>query len=374
MFKYIMSFISIIKNFIISIIAEPFLNKIDENALRLDDQWSQRLTNLFTNTRVSCYIVNDNTTINARTLPGIPSTNTFFKALILHDFNSERYNVTFNFLPIYYINSVLDIFMNIINGTIQSIRYGNGTVSIDPITKKADIGILEVTCYVSSGLINNKDLTQDEIIACLLHEVGHNTVLLLNGIEEFIDKAQTVFIYKIFLDVVKAAYYGIFTNESDTFNTILKTVFICVCSFVALKLINSYLCNKQELYADSIAAQLGYGPAIRSLLKKIAPSSTMLKTFRKYAVRSSDSILEKAMKSFYNFVMVPINRSFATHPDVLSRVHNINHNIKKYREMQNVLKNPRHSISNNTIGWNSYGSVNNNNLVRTFVGIMSGEF
>lgn len=139
---------------------------------------------------------------------------------------------------------------------IKVVHNDNGQVTMS---------IKNINLYISDSFL--EILTKDEAIAILLHEIGHNTQLMLHTTDIIIDFWKPIIIGYI-------GYTGIFKvikNEDTHIPTIalndafLKMIFL----FILISIVFTYLSRRQEIGADTFAVKCGYGEELESTLKKM---------------------------------------------------------------------------------------------------------
>ena len=253
-----------------------------------DQYYSDKLTNMFENTKVTVFNITSKQP-NAYTLIGNP--------LIYQNlFFIKFYNILQLILPftIYFI--LIKFIFQIIAIIRKQIEYSsnNGKLLFNPSTKKFSFPISDMTIFISSSLKDILDNNENEIIAVLLHEVGHNIQMLDNilskivtvgtvtvlGTYNFIDllKWSYDYLYKYWknTDTIPKAirdYYIFKINNGEYTNSMLnsfyflvaKTIFLCfICSFII-----TIITRKMEIGADEMAIKLGYGNNLYEAIHKL---------------------------------------------------------------------------------------------------------
>lgn len=216
------------------------------------DKISAQMTSLFINTKVNV-IVYASKTPQAFTFPGAP-------VLTKHSILLRLKNLSF-YLPALGQTIFMMLEMMIMNETIRSaILYKNPKVSIDPCTGKIRCSLNEVTCYVSSSLIDLLREDDDEVLAVLLHEVGHNMQVSYYLLSRLLGVGSLLSVSVLFL--VAAASGG----GDDAMAVFLVSMLLLIGTS---HLLLAYMSRRQEIVADEFAIKCGYGNAMSRAIKKL---------------------------------------------------------------------------------------------------------
>lgn len=217
------------------------INRINENL-----QISQDISNLFTNSKIHVYIY-DSKVPNAFTIPGFVADNISIRTALFIQIPIIGYI----FVLFIKIKAMISRYSKVFSSTYKDnlLTYNNG---------KFDIPIDEISVFIASVLIEG--LTDDEIIAILLHEVGHNTQVTINVISELIGLT--------FCGMSIGSILGILDDKSPYNGRLPIFIGIFILSLVGL-FFYKYYRRRQEVYADEFAIKCGYGNALNSALTKI---------------------------------------------------------------------------------------------------------
>lgn len=164
-----------------------------------------------------------------------------------------------------------------------------------------------LTVYVSNGLIIRDNLTPRELLATILHEIGHNFDVSKYHLVEYVTQAIATLGFSIFeyrtysdsIDDIKTQYYDNISKEENKFyknnrqrenynkktdrriklNSIIDTwvatpilkalqsaATIILSPFIQITQLGS---KKSEIFADSFATAYGYGTDLISALNKL---------------------------------------------------------------------------------------------------------
>ena len=166
---------------------------------------------------------------------------------------------------IFPIGPVMATFLMSLESFIRSGFYmiSNATINseykFNPHSKVADIGIPYIKCFITTKLLSM--ITDDEIDAVLMHEIGHNAPVLQLCI----------------LSALKtSAYGGMFAtlipaiDHNNINNSLAGGMFIFFTFLVILlAVIEHYYDKRFEIYADTFAVNMGYGSQLASALRKM---------------------------------------------------------------------------------------------------------
>ena len=236
---------------------------------------SNKMTSLFTNTRINVYVY-DSKVPNAFAMPGVAVRNPYVIKLYS----------SIHFIPVIggVLSKIFMLFLDIMKvGTLLTADGANGRLDYDPNTGKFTMSLKEVTIYIASSAIVLLE-NDDEVIAFLLHEVGHNTMILLNILSEFSHVTLGGFTLGALFNRLYLAYqypgYDPYwqNNDDNTIASSLRSIATDGSDFALLKIILvcyaisyalSYLSRRQEVYADEFAIKCGYGEQLEKAIKKL---------------------------------------------------------------------------------------------------------
>lgn len=227
------------------------------NGHKINKEYSRKLTNLFENTKVNVIEVYAGYP-NAWTFPGAPETSNFME----YPFITE-------FLPFAFICQLME---RIENG-VKDVVYNGGKCVYNPKTNKLNLSVKEVTVYVTTRLLN--DLSNKEVIAVLLHEVGHNTQTAVSVIEQLGSLILLLMFLRRGVPQLLDYYNNIKTNY-DNNNQHVKGVLTTILFFIStllllmfIKYMPTFLRLRQEIYSDEFAIKCGYGKEMESATRKL---------------------------------------------------------------------------------------------------------
>lgn len=217
------------------------------------DKISSQMTSLFTNTKVNVIVYASKIPMSF-TFPGAP-------VLTKHSILLRLKNLSF-YLPALGQTIFMMLEMMIMNETIRSaILYKNPKVSIDSRTGKIRCSLNEVTCYVSSSLIDLLREDDDEVLAALLHEVGHNMQVSYYLLSKLLSAGSLLSVSVLFLFAAASGGGG-----DDAMAVFLVSMLLLIgTSYLLL----SYMSRRQEIVADEFVIKCGYGNAISRAIKKL---------------------------------------------------------------------------------------------------------
>mgnify|MGYP000929171782 CR=1 FL=1 len=220
---------------------------------------SLRLTNtmtaLFSNTKVQVFVYKSDKP-NAFTFPGEPVLGPYKQTMWIAGVTAARLN------PL-----ILVIFLVLMNveKLKNALLHGAFLIHFNESTKKIDISTRNVTCYVASSLIDM--MAEDELKAVLLHEVGHNTMIMLSVLDFVTNVLWTMsigtFLYSMF--------NGEFQREirDNTNMRINELSFALGITATVSFILSIFLRRRQEVKSDEFAIKCGYGNALSRAIKKL---------------------------------------------------------------------------------------------------------
>lgn len=217
---------------------------------------SDRISSRFVNTRVDVYLA-EMEVPNAFTFPFREYTSTSLFSMIRN---------------IFVIGPIVDAFWGSLEGTIRS---GIQLIARDepteffPSKNQADIHVPRVKCFIAKQLVEM--LSQNELDAILIHEVGHNTHVM-----------QQCILYAI-ATVTFGSWFTAIVNSGEE-----RLSLLCFMMFLNILLIvlNLYMGRKFEIHSDDLAIKMGYGRYLADALRKLN---------REDAARIESYIKEKKM-------------------------------------------------------------------------------
>lgn len=239
-----------------------------------DKKLSTYMTSLFTNTKINVMIyVSKNP--NAYTFPGVPKITKYSILLKLRNISA-------------YIPIIGQTIFAIIEGLIlresfesATLFSGDTNVSIDKSTGKIKCDIKEVTCYISTAMI---DLLRDDneaLAAVILLEVGHNLQIVYYAVKRLQSIGYIALLSGLVAIMIPTAI--------DNPNTIPPMILMLLILFGIGYIFFTYAARRQEIIADEFAIRCGYGNALARALRKL------------HAYLYDSSIKTKAVQNF-NFV------------------------------------------------------------------------
>lgn len=208
------------------------------------------MTSYFTNTKVNVYKIN------------MESPNAFALPLMNYGANPKIVNALFK-IPIIgqVFHTLIFSIESIIRGILLYNKNKNIETSFDTINNKATLNIPIVNIFVSDKLLSMLD--DKEIIAVLMHEVGHNTVI----IQSILLELQNSFLYA---SLISLGYVSTQAYYDDSY----RNTSILLCILVILALVLKVCKGKEyeklhELHSDDFAILMGFGKELISALKKL---------------------------------------------------------------------------------------------------------
>ena len=216
---------------------------------------STMMTSLFKNTKIDVLVYKSNRP-NAFTFPGEPVLGPNKQALWIASATAAKFN------PI--IMVIFLVLMNI-EKLKNALLHGAFKIYFDPTDKKIDISTRNVTCYVASSLVDMMD--DEELKAVLLHEVGHNTMIMLSILNFVSSFLFTVSIGTMMYAVFDGSFaHQLYENTRIRVDDLIAALGITsVVSFI----LSIFLRRRQEVKADEFAIKCGYGNALSRAIKKL---------------------------------------------------------------------------------------------------------
>ena len=223
---------------------------------------SLRLTNtmtaLFSNTKVQVFVYKSDKP-NAFTFPGEPVLGPYKQTMWIAGVTAARLN---QFNPL-----ILVIFIVLMNveKLKNALLHGAFLIRFNESTKKIDISTKNVTCYVASSLIDM--MAEDELKAVLLHEVGHNTMIMLSVLNFVTNVLCTMSIGTFLYSMFDGQFHReIRDNTNMRINELSFALGIkATVSFI----LSIFLRRRQEVKSDEFAIKCGYGNALSRAIKKL---------------------------------------------------------------------------------------------------------
>jgi len=142
------------------------------------------------------------------------------------------------------------------------VKHSKPTISIDPITKKINFSVPEITCYVSTGLIDMLS-NDDETLAVLLHEVGHNSMIMLYILDTLLSIAYVNIYFMMMALVLSTVISG--QSDSSLGEFVMLLLLLCGVTYVIM----AFISRRQEVKSDEFAIKCGYGNALSRAIKKL---------------------------------------------------------------------------------------------------------
>ena len=208
---------------------------------------------------------------------------------------------------------------------------------------------------VSSGLIEYMD-NDDQIIAALLHEVGHNTLILENIIDILVNSTIKIAGGITILDLILwsitiISKHNISTETMDllkqgsvnTYNSLLKqhetqyslkllaslVLLLCFITFISM-----YFKRRQEIYADEFAIKCGYGKPLYDAVVNINKHGLLRKNKGKFMKINGFNIFDYVLYIlngiFGNLINVLSMFKLGAYPDAKTRERYIKEKTEQY--------------------------------------------
>ena len=183
-------------------------------------------------------------------------------------------------------------------------------------TGKLKMKLKQVTC-----------LEDDEIIASVLHEVGHNTMILFNVISTIAGGA---------LGGTFLSFFSRFKDSSTKGTIEQASVFSSVATLglmvLAFQIIVAYMNRRQEIKSDMFAIKCGYGEAMARAIEKVYNAKTNKEIFQNTIKDTNflDTILHYVIKIItiiYNFFS---KFRVTGYQDIKNRIATIKHNTEVF--------------------------------------------
>ena len=278
----------------------------------------KKMTSLFTDTKVHVFVYASKF-INAFTIPGVnKAASPFF--IFMRQF--EKIFPPLRFLNVFGYAEMW--------GSAISLGNKRNDICIwNPETKKITMSLKEVTVYASSSLIAM--CTDDEVTAVLLHEVGHNTMIMQAILKDIIAGSGAVsvvyyFIIKLWESIKKGEY-------NDFLSELAKVGIFNGVLILAFFVLYYYMARRHEVKADEFAIKCGYGEHLLSFEKKVNQMDLYDNPFtskRFPGFNVVDRILNAILR-LYNWIgnlMAAVG--LEAHPAVWTRVRQIEEKTKMY--------------------------------------------
>lgn len=246
---------------------------------------SDHMTNLFTGTKINIYIY-DSKIPNAFTFPGAPE----MKPVIHKILNFCSFFSVFGTLVSRWIIIGIDIisFKNYLLHT----KGNNELLIYHPESDKFETSLEEVTAYISSSII---ELFEDrEITAILLHEIGHNTKILLTILTD----AANLTVSGLTIGGIVNAFRMKKETAYEENNISHSLLYIILLAFT-ITFIVKYLRRRNEIHADEFAIKCGYGKESASAHEKIREyilKNSFFGNFKNLSFNFFDKILHSLLK------------------------------------------------------------------------------
>ena len=314
----------------------PAISNIEQ-----DYNLSRDMSNLFVDTNVNVFVYNSKI-LNAFTFPGAPQLGRFVNIIWLQQYLGKFGVIISNIIGIIVAVSIgIKLFGAGLTST-HSLEYNSSL-------NKMKMPIKDVTVYISSGLIES--LNNNEIKAVLLHEVGHNTMIVASIISNIITISIGGF---NILWLIKYIYdnHDYVKDNSDDLNltlqssygsfyieTLAQLVFIVIiCQFIS-----QWGRRRQEVYADEFAIKMGFGSYLESAMVKM---NTHYLSFTKPSVIKLN-FFDKLIY-YYNKVLFIFDNYFfklfhlGGYPDATTRVNMIHRKTENFDNSDQNIDRTRH--------------------------------
>ena len=236
---------------------------------------SNEVTKLFKNTKVNVYIYQS----KKANIIGIPGANKNITPEMLRNeaardaeiaqMNAALFAASNNggiFMPITPNSGTL--YESVANSVNNVNKDGSETKLIfDPINKKLDINVEEVTVYISSNYINCME-HDDEIIAAILCEISKNTILFKKYIQ---DKTLNISLTLLTIVSVCLSTINLFKSINnlnsnvetyEAINIISPFILSIIGPMMLYIVISIYLNKRRNIEYDEFVIKCGYGDAL----------------------------------------------------------------------------------------------------------------
>lgn len=241
--------------------------------INYNDKISTLVTNLFKNTKIHVYIF----TSKKALLIGIPGANKNVTPELLRQEaarDAQMNQVNTAMIASAAINK--DIYIPVTNSISSSIfettanaiknankEGGETKLLFDPITKKLDINVDEITVYISTNYLRCMQ-TDDELIASILFEISKNTVLYRKILE---NKFINIGLVASLITIVPLISGLTYVSSKNPFYTIFSGYISLGVLLVFALSISIYLAKRRNLEYDEFVVKCGYGNALRRAIK-----------------------------------------------------------------------------------------------------------
>ena len=340
------------------------INDFSRNTVISDD-----MTNIFADTKVIVWVYTSKV-LNAFTFPGVSINSSFFARLSA-------------IIPTFMIQG-LGIFIILISALFESQKYLNILKSIpqgtqylkyDPINKKYTMAIKEVTVFISSGLIEG--LNDNEVKAILLHEVGHNTMIIANilyqilystfagiSILELINIFTRIFITEsskkeklvnpidstpstgIIFGGQKPKLQNLIGLKDDSWYNKVYFIYYSLFQFfliyIVVSFVVSYFRRRQEVYADEFAIKCGYGEYLESAISKMKQHHYNLFSKPLIKLNIFDWILVMTGRLASKITNIISMFKFGDYPDINARIDMIHRKTEKFDNFDQNIDRSKH--------------------------------
>ena len=298
----------------------------------------KKMTNLFKKTKVNVFVY-ESKFLNAFTYPGVVK---MFSPLM------SRLQYILTKIPVIgnYFSSFFGIFFlleanqRLNKSTLDKKQRRinrNSKLIIDPTTKKAELSIDEATVYVSSSLIDS--FTEDEIIAVLLHEVGHNTMIQQGILQDILYSVRGSALITLLFQLVK---YYMNIEKTNPLSPMLTWTIGTIVMWFIIEFSLLYVNRRHEVLADEFAIKMGYGEALYSGQLKFRKFGLFDIFGEKFKKIKDSNMLDKLLNvwsTIWHWISIPFQKLWLeAHPDTFTRSKMIKEKTEKFnKEIKNKL-------------------------------------
>lgn len=294
---------------------------------REDSLTQQRISSLFqSNTNIHVYRYTGYFP-NAFTLPNAPS---FFNR-----FPKSIAGATAASLALQKDSHYL-LYLFLSNWLINSIRHRNNYIDIKNFKKgqKINLNVSSIGIFYSIACINRAKLTERELDALLLHEVGHNQHNTSTIFWQL--SLAALYLLKRISGINTKKYVGVEvpvpTESKNITSTGTNYLYFFLFLFVGSILFKVFTQRNMEYEADAFSTYMGYGNELNSALKKMYNTTVN--------VQKQDSLVESILVRLngilLKIVMFISRLPIISHPHLDQRADEIKKNQQRMAK-ENVL-------------------------------------
>ena len=214
----------------------------------------------------------------------------------------------------------------------------NSKLIIDPKTNKAQLALKEVSCFIASSEIDLLD--ENEVVAVLLHEIGHNTMIMQFILSNALHAFGNISVFGLLFSLIRNYMKG---NKTDNPLSQFTTMGIGLLAFyIVSTIMNLYIGRRQELLADEFAIKMGYGEYLYLAHEKTKNNDLFDIYGRKFKKIKESNIFDRILNVYYTIIQwiaVPLQKlGLEAHPDWFSRNKMVKEKTEKFnKEMKNKL-------------------------------------